>query len=174
MQLLDDLLADAQAERVRVIKHLFKNPRLKALYMDNTITINSAITWTYTELTCIVGEELGHHYTTFGRILDQSKLLNRKQERRARQWAHERLIPLCRIVDAHLARQSGRHEIAEFLGVTEEFLQAAVDRYRDRYGISVRFNDTFIIYFDPLMVRVMRGSGFKWPLIKSEGSHGNM
>src|SRR5690242_10241169 len=98
MQLLDDLLDDAHVEKVRVIKYWFKNPRLKALYMDSTITINSAITWTYTELTCILGEELGHHHTTFGRILDQSKLQNRKQERRAHQWAHERLIPLCRIV----------------------------------------------------------------------------
>lgn len=37
-----------------------------------------------TEKKCVLAEELGHHYTTIGNILDQTDTANRKQERHAR------------------------------------------------------------------------------------------
>ena len=41
-----------------------------------------------------LAEELGHHYTTVGDILDQTNVSNRKQERLARVWAYNRRIGL--------------------------------------------------------------------------------
>ncbi|RED54766.1 ImmA/IrrE family metallo-endopeptidase [Cohnella lupini] len=122
----------------------------KGLYSDNVIWINNSLITT--ERTCVLAEELGHYHTTSGDILDQSRLNNRKQERRAREWAHNRLIPFQRIIDAHEARVKGRHEIAEFLGVTEEFLQESINRYMDKYGIFIQINDRFTIMLEPLSV----------------------
>lgn len=49
---------------------------------------------TTTEKSCILAEELGHHYTTVGCILDQTNSQNRKQERQARLWAYNKQIGL--------------------------------------------------------------------------------
>lgn len=48
------------------------------LYSDGCIWINKNMTTT--EKRCVLAEELGHHYTTVGDILDQSDIGNRKQE----------------------------------------------------------------------------------------------
>ncbi|WP_163853733.1 ImmA/IrrE family metallo-endopeptidase [Paenibacillus elgii] len=103
----------------------------------------------------IISEELGHFHTSSGNILDLTEIRNRKQELRVRQWAYCKLIPLSRIVDGHKAHVKGRHEIADYLGVTEEFLQAAIDRYRDQYGLCTILDGRYIIYFDPLGVAEM-------------------
>ena len=39
---------------------------------------------TQTEKSCVLAEELGHHYTSSGDILNQNIVTNRKQEFRAR------------------------------------------------------------------------------------------
>lgn len=124
--------------------------RNKGLYSDGVIWINKGIPTT-AEKYSILAEELGHYHTSSGNILDQRDMRNRKQELRARQWAYERLVPLSSIVQAHKAKVRGRFEIAEYLGVTEEFLQASIDRYRDKYGILTSI-DNYIIFLDPLRV----------------------
>lgn len=126
-------------------------PATKGLYAERTVWINRSIP-TNVEKACILAEELGHYYTTSGNILDQTDVRNRKQERRARQWAYERLVPLEAIVNAFHARVKGRHEIADFLGVTEQFLQSAIDRYKDRYGLYAYVGDKHIVIFEPLSV----------------------
>src|SRR5690606_12425322 len=103
------------------------------------------------EKACILAEELGHYHTSVGNILDQRNIRNRRQERAARQWAYERLVPLEKIIEAYHARVDSRHELAEFLGVTEQFLHDAIERYREKYGLRVKY-DGYLIYFDPLGV----------------------
>ena len=128
---------------------------IKGIYIktrtEDVILLNRNIQTT-AEKTCILAEELGHYHTSTGDITDQTKINNRKQERRAREWAHRRLIPLRRIVDAHKAHVTGRHELAEYLGVTEHFLQEAIDRYRNKYGPYVKVDDRYTIMFEPLSV----------------------
>lgn len=53
---------------------------------------------------CVLAEELGHYHTTTGCILNQQDISNRKQERRARIWAYDRLISLSGIVKAYKMR----------------------------------------------------------------------
>lgn len=124
-------------------------PSIKGLYADGVIWINSRMTMK--EKACILAEELGHYHTSAGNILDQRDVRNRKQERAARKWAYEKLVPLGKIIKAHHAQVSSRHELAEFLGVTEPFLQAAINRYREKYGLYVKHGG-YLIYFDPLGV----------------------
>jgi hypothetical protein len=127
------------------------NKRTKGLQADNVIWINQSISTT-TEKACILAEELGHYYTSSGDITDQKDIRNRKQELRARQWAYGKLIPLTVFIEAYHARIKGRFELAEFLDVTEEFLQAAVDRYREKHGLHVVIDDKYTITFEPLGV----------------------
>ena len=103
---------------------------------------------TQAEKSCVLSEELGHHYTTVGDILDQSDPAARKQELRARLWAYDKMIGLSGIVHGFRSHCRNRHELADCLHVSEEFLQEAIDCYREKYGCSVEL-DGYLIVFDP-------------------------
>ena len=103
---------------------------------------------TNTEKSCVLAEELGHHHTSVGNILDMNDVRNRKQERQARLWGYNKLIGLTGIINAFRAGCQSRHEIAELLDVTEEYLQECVDCYRDKYGVCTEV-DNYTIYFIP-------------------------
>jgi len=122
---------------------------LKGLYLDENIAINQGLP-TIAEKSCILAEELGHHYTSAGNILDQSKSSNRKQEHIARVWAYEYRIGLLGLIDCYKAGCRNRFEAAEHLNVTEEFLQKTVDFYRGRYGRYVQVGD-YVIFFEPCL-----------------------
>lgn len=102
------------------------------------------------EKACILAEELGHNYTTVGNILDQSSISNRKQELRARMWAYNKQIGLLGIVKSYEYGCQSKHEMAEYLEVTEEFLSEALERYRQKYGKFATV-DNYIIYFEPCL-----------------------
>lgn len=82
---------------------------------------------------------IGHYYTTVGNILDQTNASNRKQERRARLWAYDRLVGLSGIVKAYRHGCESLTETAEYLNVTEDFLLDALKEYESKYGTSVVF-----------------------------------
>ncbi|MCI9591616.1 MAG: ImmA/IrrE family metallo-endopeptidase [Lachnospiraceae bacterium] len=100
---------------------------------------------------CTLAEELGHHYTTVGNILDQSDSGNRKQELKARTWAYNELVGLDGIVSAYKHGYNELPEMAEYLDVTEEFLIEAIQRYRSKYGTSTKM-DGYMIYFEPVLI----------------------
>ena len=102
---------------------------------------------TVTSKKCVRAEELGHYHTTTGNILDQQSLSNRKQEQRARLWAYDRLIGLMGIVECFRAGCQTLSEMAERLDITEEFLVAALERYRQKYGEYIT-DDHYIVNFE--------------------------
>lgn len=107
---------------------------------------------TNTEKTCVLAEELGHHHTSVGNILDMSDVRNRKQERQARLWAYNKLIGLRRIVNAFQHGCQNRYEIAEYLEVTEDFLDECISCYRDKYGVGTTLDDYYIMFIPTLAV----------------------
>ena len=110
---------------------------------------------TLKEKVCTLSEELGHHFTTYGDILDQENVQNRKQEFRARMWGYNFQIGLLGIVKAFEHGCQNRFETAEYLDVTEDYLDDAITAYRGKYGRCTSI-DNYIIYFDPsLMVMKM-------------------
>mgnify|MGYP000314780723 CR=1 FL=1 len=113
----------------------------------NRIAIHQGLD-TQVEKACVLAEELGHHYTTSGNILDQSKVENRKQEFRARMWAYNRQIGLIGIVNAWKHGCRSQYEAAEFLGVTEEFLRDSINAYHSKYGRCCCV-DNYVVYFEP-------------------------
>lgn len=122
---------------------------LKGFYVDGNIAIKHDMTTT--EKACVLAEELGHHYTTVGNILDQSKVENRKQERRARLWAYKKMFGLVDLVSAYKYGCRNRYEVAEYLGVTEQFLEEALIVYKEKYGSYTKL-DKYMICFEPLTV----------------------
>jgi len=113
----------------------------------NRIAIHDGLETT-TEKACVLAEELGHYHTTVGDITDLSDSQNRKQERQARLWGYNKLIGLTGIIQAFRAGCHSRHETAEYLGVTEQFLQECIDCYTEKYGEYAKI-DNYIIFFIP-------------------------
>ena len=77
---------------------------------------------------------------------------NRKQERQARLNGYNRLIGLSGLIRAYEAGCSNRFEIAEYLEVTEEYLQECIDCYRDKYGVGTTVGDYYIMFIPNLRV----------------------
>ena len=96
----------------------------------------------------VLAEELGHYYTAVGRIVEQRSVSDRKQEYAARLWAYNRRIGLSGIILGYRNHCHNRHELAECLEVSEEFLQEALECYREKYGCYVEL-DGYVIMFEP-------------------------
>ena len=147
MAALCELLREAEISCIEVQEKGMPE-KIKGLYGENNVWLNKNISTT-AEKICILAEELGHHYTTSGDILDQSKIENRKKEIIARRWAYRKLVPLESLIEAYWAGISSRYELAEFLEVTEEFLEDAIKYYKDKYGLYHKIN-SYVICFEPL------------------------
>lgn len=147
MNRLEKLEQEAFEDKVIVHDYYLGEESLKGIYIDGNIAINTSVNNT-AEKACVLAEELGHHHTSVGDIIDMTDIQNRKQERQARLWGYNKLIGLTGIIKAFRAGCRSRHEIAEKLDVTEEYLQECIDCYRDKYGESVEV-DNYTIYFIP-------------------------
>lgn len=147
MNSFERLEDEACRDGINVITHEFRNQRISGLYCDGTIGINKSIN-TSSGKACVLAEELGHHHTSVGNIIDMTDIQNRKQERQARLWGYNKMIGLTGIIKAFQAGCQSLHEMAELLDVTEEYLQECIDCYRDKYGVCTEL-DNYIIYFIP-------------------------
>lgn len=148
----EDLLLEADSKKLIVRE---KNiPGYNGRIYKNRIAINKDID-TSAEKSCVLAEELGHYYTTTGDILDQSTVTNRKQELRARLWAYNKQIGLSGIISACKHGCRNLCEMAEYLDVTEEFLNEALSAYQSKYGISVPI-DNYIVFFEPKLAVLER------------------
>lgn len=143
-----EMLGDeACKDGIDVIEQKFNSNRIKGLYCNGNIVLNEGLESSIVKA-CVLAEELGHHYTTVGNIIDLTDAQNRKQERQARLWAYNKQIGLTGLIKAFEAGCQGVHEIAEYLEVTEEFLHEAIECYRNKYGVYTTL-DNYIIYFIP-------------------------
>ena len=144
----DALLDEANAEGISIKERPFKtyDGRLKGKDIYLRKDMNT------TEKTCVLAEEMGHHYTTVGNILDMESIQNRKQERQARLHGYNRLIGLAGLIEAYEHGCQNRYEIAEFLEVTDEFLEDCINCYRDKYGIGTTVDNYYIAFIPHLMV----------------------
>ncbi|NMM62352.1 ImmA/IrrE family metallo-endopeptidase [Clostridium sp. P21] len=142
----DKLLIESESNGL-TIKEKPLSYGFKGLYKNKKIIINQKIN-TSSEKRCILAEELGHHYTSFGNILDQSNIINVKQEKRARNWGYEKLVGIISLINAFERGIKGRHDLAEYLNVTEKFLEDALKHYKEKYGIYYEI-DNYIVYFQP-------------------------
>lgn len=137
----EELLAEADSQNI-----ITKEKPLRAndgRIKDKHIAIR--VDMTETEKCCVMAEELGHYYTTIGNILDQSTVENRKQELKARLWAY----PLDCFISAFRSGCNTLYEFADYLNVTEAFLQDAIKRYKQIYGTDWVRIDNYAVRFCP-------------------------
>lgn len=144
----EELLQHADSEQIIVKEKPLKN--FDGLAFGNKIAIRKDIK-TSKEKSCVLAEELGHYYTTSGNILDQSDTMNRKQELKARFTGYNIKIGLIGIVSAYESGCSNLYEMAEYLDVTEEYLQDALECYASKYGECTCI-DNYAIYFIPSLM----------------------
>ena len=143
------LLIEAEKEDIEVIEVAFKSKNIKGLYCDGVIATKKGMT--NKEKASILAEELGHHYKSYGDILDQDIATNIKEERKARIWAYERLVCITKLIKAFNDGVKNRYELSEYLGVTEDFIEEAITYYYQKYGLYIKV-DIYIINFNPLVV----------------------
>lgn len=144
----ETLLDDADAEGLTIKERPFRtyDGRIKGKNIYLRKGMDS------TEKKCVLAEELGHHYTTVGNILDISDAGNRKQERQARLWGYNKLIGLKRLIEAYEHGCRDRYELAEYLEVTDEYLQDCIDCYREKYGVCTTVDEYYIMFIPSLQV----------------------
>lgn len=142
----EDLINEIEKDGVEVIEMKFKG-KAKGYYSDNIIAINSN-NKSNAEKYSILAEEIGHHYTTYGNIADQKDIRNRKQEKRARSYAYEKLVGIVSLVNAFEKGIRDKYDLAEYLNVTDKFLEQAIQHYKEKYGVYYTI-DNYIVYFEP-------------------------
>ena len=129
-----------------LVKEVSLNSSVDGLYKNNKIALNKYKLNTTAEKACTIAEELGHHYTSSGYILDLDKIESSKQVYRARLYSYNKLIGLKGLVDAYLARCQSIYEMAEYLNVTVEFLNEAMECYKSKYGLSAELDNYTIVF----------------------------
>lgn len=123
---------------------------LSGLYFDNTIRINKNLI-AY-EKTGVLAEEVGHHETTYGDILDLRDIRKKKLEVVARRWGYEKILSLDTLVECYEAGHRTLTDVCVYLEVTGPYLKQALDSYEEKYGV-VKIRGEYEITFDPFNIR---------------------
>ncbi|PNV62246.1 hypothetical protein C0033_09035 [Clostridium sp. chh4-2] len=149
MSKYESLLEEAVQNGIYVLENIDFESKSKGLINGDVIGLSANLK-TEAERACTLAEELGHHKLNCGNILNQKDDTNRKQEKKARLWAYKKMITLDKLIDACLNGCQNRYEIAEYLDVTEEFLQDAIDSYRSKFGKTC-YKGNYLITFEPAL-----------------------
>ncbi|MFB3194882.1 ImmA/IrrE family metallo-endopeptidase [Staphylococcus pseudintermedius] len=121
----------------------------KGFYSDQVILIDDSLTEYKKHET--LAEEIAHHKITYGNILDQSNMLNRKFELKARRLANESVITLQGLINAFNYGVQNIFELALYFEVTKNFVLDTIQHYKQKYGLSVSYGG-YIIKFEPLTI----------------------
>ncbi|WP_273478516.1 hypothetical protein WJ437_09145 [Ignavigranum ruoffiae] len=95
------------------------------VYLDPFIPFPEAITY--------LAEEIGHHKTLPDGvdITDQSKLVNRKLERKGREWGYRKLVPKEKIINFIAKRdQVMAYDLAEEFDLPDAYVEEVVNMYK--------------------------------------------
>lgn len=146
----EELQDVACKDGIDVIERRFKSNNIKGLYCNGVVAVNKDIE-TQKEKSCVLAEEIGHHCTSSGDILDQTDIMNRKQEYRARLYGYNLKVGLTGLISAYEEGCRNLYEMAEYLDVTEEYLRNVINCYHAKYG-QYTIVDNYVIYFEPFAV----------------------
>lgn len=122
----------------------------KGWICDDVVYLNPR--QTQTELTCTIAEEIGHHLTSVGDIIEQDTIEKRKQEQRARDVGALMLVTPYDIIDCFDSGCQTIWECAEHLSVTEATFRTAIKWYARKYdGVITENKHTIWFYKDGTM-----------------------
>lgn len=135
MNTYEKILSEFDDEDLLILETELKSSA-DGLYQDGVIAINKKID-TIKEKTCILAEELGHHFKTYGNIQKLDTTENIKQEYKARLYAYEKLVSLDKLALYLKKGINTIYELSDVLDVTEEFLLEALKTYKSKYGTNI-------------------------------------
>lgn len=119
-------------------------------FLDNDVILVDKDLSTYHKHE-VLAEEIAHYKITSGNIIDQSHMLNRKFELKARRLAYESVITLQGIIDAFEFGVQNLHEMAIFFEVSKSFVKESIEHYKMKYGLQVEYGN-YVIKFEPLII----------------------
>lgn len=111
----------------------------KGLYIDNTVYLNQ--NQSASELFSTVAEEIAHHLTSYGDIINQSIADSRRQEKKARYVASLMTVSLDGLITCSENGLVYDWECAEFLEVTLSAFQEAIKLYQEKLGMTFDYKD---------------------------------
>ncbi|MGQ3490799.1 ImmA/IrrE family metallo-endopeptidase [Limosilactobacillus mucosae] len=106
----------------------------------------------------VLHEELAHYDYTVGDISHYSNCNDCKQEKLARSVAMMRAVTLDGLIYCYEHNLWTSEDIADYFGVTEEYLYQAIINYRTKYGQLFKHHD---YWFDLRQTLSISKEGFK-------------
>lgn len=104
-----------------------------------------------------LAEEIGHHETSHGNILNYyNKAYNvesARQELRARRFGHKLLLPLEKLIKCYERGLWGDiYEMCLHLEIDRVHFNEAIEDYKAKFGLYVRYSG-YLIQFEPLKIQ---------------------
>ena len=152
MNIYEELLQEAFVNNI-IVKEVALKSNSDGLYYNNKIALNKSRLHTIKQKSCVLAEEIGHHFKNVGDIIDLSDTDNLKQEYKARVYAYNKLIGLNGLINAFKDGCQTLHEFIDYLGVTIEFFNEAINCYKNKYGLCIEV-DNYVILFEPTLMIV--------------------
>ena len=121
----------------------------EGFYSDGAVLVDKFLT--KTRKLEILSEEIAHHLITYGDIRDQTKMLNRKFELKARRLGSELVISLDGLIDAFHHGVKNLYEMSQYFEVSEKYILNALNHYKMKYGLDV-YHNGYVIKFEPLQI----------------------
>ena len=139
----------AQYDDEIIIEETNLKKGLSGLYLGEVILIEKRLnSVNKLETLC---EEIAHHLITYGDIRDQTKMLHRKFELKARRLGSELAISLDGLIDAFHHGVQNLYEMSQYFDVSEQYVLNALNNYKMKYGLDV-YHKGYVIKFEPLQV----------------------
>ena len=106
--------------------------------IGNDVYINSSLS--QPEQYQTLQEEVAHYDYTVGDIVKEATHSDRQQEKLARSVAMERTVPLDGLIYCYQHNLWQPDEMADYFGITVEYLYRALDNYRVKRGLKFEYN----------------------------------
>ena len=137
---LNNLYDLAEKEKIKIYDWHIEDAYGAFINIDkiNAIALNYNKIGTYVEEKCVLAEEIGHYYydATYSPYCQDMQLIA-KQERKAKKFAYNVLIPFENLRKAILSGKTSILSLAEYFDVTAQFMSNCIALYLEKYGYIV-------------------------------------
>ena len=137
---LDNLYDLTEKEKIKVYDWHIEDADGAYINIDkiNAIALNYDNIGTYIEEKCVLSEELGHYYydATYSLYCQDLQVIS-KQERKAKKWAYNVLVPYEDLRRAVLSGKTSILPLAEYFDVTTQFMSNCIAFYLEKYGYII-------------------------------------
>lgn len=134
---LNNLYDLAEKEKIKVYDWHIEDANGVYINIDkiNAIALNYDKLGTYIDEKCVLAEELGHYYydATYSPYCKDLQVIS-KQERKAKKWAYNMLIPFEDLRRAILSGNTNILSLADYFDVTTQFMSKCITFYLEKYG----------------------------------------